>query len=388
MTCYLLFGSATPVYFIFSVLTYLIALVILFPKGIGPKIFSIILFYILGAISELFFYYVYIISMGFTILDVRNSIALNLGPLLFTYFLTFVLVLLIKNTKSFVLLFRQTKSPGLFVVTSISPMFIIVVYFSFLKYLLDQVDYESMVLVSICSIILFLAIFILFSIIYANLISQSIESKYNYEYAENVKSLLMDLKAFKHDFNNMLNGFKGCILKENLDELKEYCTDWETSYIPANANIYNLGYIQNPAVFGVILQKLEVLKNLNTEVNILSDIDFNTVIDITNLCRIIGIVLDNAMEASLVSKDKRLIINIFEDKNYTTLIVKNTFSGEIDLNNIYNSSKGEGRGTGLRSMERILLKYKKVVHSFFIDEFNMFTQQFVIPREYGGIISN
>ena len=256
----------------------------------------------------------------------------------------------------------------------VSPILVIVAYFSFLKYFVHAMDHESMVLISISSIMLFLALFILFVAMYAKLLSQSIESKYNYEYAVNVKSLLTDLKEFKHDFNNMLNGFKGCLLKGDIEEIKKYFMDWEESFMPANINFYNLGYIQNPAIFGVFLQKLDAFKNMRTKINILHDVSFDTIIDITSLCRIIGIVLDNAIEASIVSKDKRLTISILEDSSFTTVIVKNTFDGDINLNNIYNSSKGEGRGTGLRSMDRVLSKYKKVAHSFFIDE-----SQYVYP---------
>lgn len=381
MTCYLLFGSATPIYFVCSVLTYFIALIISFPKAVAVKVYSVGLFYVLGAISELLFYYIYVISMRFTILEVQQSITLNLGPLLFTYFLTFALVLIIKNTKSFVSLFHQAKSPLIFTLMGISPIIVIVVYFSFLKYLVDKIDQESIVLISIFSIILFLALFILFVTMYASLLSKSIESKYNYEYAVNVKSLLTDLKEFKHDFNNMLNGFNGCILNGDVDQLREYCKDWGTSFIPANPNIYNLGYIQNPAVLGLFLQKLDILRELKTEINILADVNFDTIMDMASLCRIIGIVLDNAIEASIESNNKMLVINIFEDDISTTIIIKNSHKYDIDINNIYKSSKGDGRGNGLHSMARILSKYKEVAHSFFIDDENLFTQQFNIPRK-------
>ncbi len=207
MPIYRYIGTATPVYLLLCILTYITGLSLIYHKGLTLKVFAVCLFYILGAISELCFYYIYVIAMEYSISEVQKSISLNTGPLLFTYFLTIILMFLFKNTKTFTQLYHQAKYPVVFVLTGVSPIVIIIIFFTFLKYLVDELNHEALILISICSVLLFLTLFLLFAGMYVRLLNQSIESKLNLEYANNIKALLTDLSEFKHDFNNMLNGF-------------------------------------------------------------------------------------------------------------------------------------------------------------------------------------
>ncbi|MEL7657295.1 MAG: GHKL domain-containing protein, partial [Bacillota bacterium] len=287
---------------------------------------------------------------------------------------------IIKNTKSFTLLIHQAKYPIVFLLTGASPIVVIITYFTFLKYF-AELNREVLLFISSTSVMLFLTLFIIFAGMYAKLLDQTFESKYNLEYANNVKALLTDLREFKHDFNNMMNGFKGCVCKGNIEDLHKYCEDFEASFLPADNNIYNLGQIQNPAVFGVFVLNLEQIKALHSEVNIMESVAFDTILDNASLCRVMGVILDNAIEAAGASKEKRLIIDILADTVYTSVIIKNSYRGKLDLNNLHPSSKDEGRGAGLYSLEKILNKHKSIVHSFYIDESNYFTQQLSIPNK-------
>lgn len=381
MINYFFMGTHTPIYVLLCILTYFVFLTLLFHDGVILSIFSICLFYILGAISELFFYYIYVITMGFSIDLIQKSVVLTMGPLLFTYFLIFIFTFIIKNTKSFTILIHQAKYPIVFLLTGASPIAVIIAYFTFLKYFAEELNREVLLFISITSVMLFLTLFIIFAGMYAKLLDQTFESKYNLEYANNVNALLTDLREFKHDFNNMLNGFKGCIMKGNIEDLRKYCEDFETSFVPADHNIYNLGRIQNPAVFGVFVHNLEQIKELHSDVNIMESVTFDTILDGASLCRVLGVILDNAIEAAGSSDEKRLIIDILADTEYTSVIIKNSFHGKLDLNNLHHSSKDEGRGTGLYSLEKILSKHKSIVHSFYIDDSNYFTQQLSIPNK-------
>lgn len=69
----------------------------------------------------------------------------------------------------------------------------------------------------------------------------------------------------------------------------------------------------------------------------------------------LSILLDNAIEATLKSVDKILVINIFEEDKEIIIEVKNTFSGNIDVDNlgeIHYSTKGDKRGLGIYSALR------------------------------------
>ena len=67
------------------------------------------------------------------------------------------------------------------------------------------------------------------------------------------------------------------------------------------------------------------------------------------------ILLDNAIDSCLKSVDKILIINLYEDNNSIIIEIKNTFSGDLDVEKLGESNystKGQKRGFGLYSALR------------------------------------
>lgn len=375
---YLLIGSETLLYVVSSLAIYFGGLCIAFRSGFLTKLFSLVTFYIACALAELVFFYIYILSMEIPLEEVQKSISLNSGPLLLGYAIVFVMVFMLRHIKAVMLTFRQAKYPPFFILAGIAPIVIIVAYFSFLNALMNSMSKNGIILVSVLSVFMSLTMFLIFIGMLDLQFRRSIENKYNAEYAKNVKSLLSDLREFRHDFNNILNGFKGCVLSGDIDEIRRYIGDMEEDFVPANKNLYNIGYIQNPAVFGCVLKKVEKLKDLNTEINILNEITLNTELDAASLCRIFGILFDNAIEAAVQSTKKKIYVNIFEDSQMATIIMKNSFEGEINMANLQ-TTKGENRGVGLFSLNKILAKNKNILHSTFIDQDGLFTQQITIP---------
>ena len=76
-----------------------------------------------------------------------------------------------------------------------------------------------------------------------------------------------------------------------------------------------------------------------------------------DLYNIIGVFLDNAKEASLESKEKRVAVEMYETDNDLHIIIANTYKGKIDIEKINEygySSKGKNRGTGLHLVNKIV----------------------------------
>jgi len=85
----------------------------------------------------------------------------------------------------------------------------------------------------------------------------------------------------------------------------------------------------------------------------------------------LSLILDNAVEASLNSADKILVINLYEENNQIFIEVKNSFSGIMnvdDLGKVNYSSKDKRRGFGLYSALRNNEVYLtvKVINNLFI----------------------
>lgn len=103
-------------------------------------------------------------------------------------------------------------------------------------------------------------------------------------------------------------------------------------------------------------------KGINVSVNISKQIENSFLKDIDtknfkNLVRIIGVYLDNAIEASYTSLDKKLGIEIYLIKDKIEIIITNTFNNNVNLDKIGKesfSTKGKNRGHGLLLVSKIL----------------------------------
>lgn len=79
--------------------------------------------------------------------------------------------------------------------------------------------------------------------------------------------------------------------------------------------------------------------------------------DFKDLTRILGVYLDNAIEAASASKEKKLGIEIYKLKDNVEMIISNTYDNVIDEEKVGNekySTKGKNRGHGLLLVKKIL----------------------------------
>ena len=83
-----------------------------------------------------------------------------------------------------------------------------------------------------------------------------------------------------------------------------------------------------------------------------------------DLCRILGIYLDNAVEAAGETEEKELKFNIIQDNGSTVIVIMNSFINKgISISNMEKqgfSTKGEGRGLGLSNVVQVLGQYENV----------------------------
>ena len=127
------------------------------------------------------------------------------------------------------------------------------------------------------------------------------------------------------------------------------------SNIDFNTHIENIPYGLN----GILYQKIYPFLN-NLEIKINNEIYYD-IFEVLNprrynvLVEKIVISLDNAIEASLKSVDRILIINLYEENNYIVIEVQNSLVDSIDvdfLGSINYSTKKRNSGLGLFSAMR------------------------------------
>lgn len=126
-------------------------------------------------------------------------------------------------------------------------------------------------------------------------------------------------------------------------------------------------------------------KNIKVSVNISKNIEDSFLgklqtNDFKQLTRIIGVYLDNAIEASSLSEDKKLGIELYLIKDKINIIISNTFNNNVEsekIGNIRFSTKGKNRGHGLLLVKSIL-NNSSIFESKNEIKGNIFTQKLTI----------
>ena len=75
-----------------------------------------------------------------------------------------------------------------------------------------------------------------------------------------------------------------------------------------------------------------------------------------HITKVLGVLLDNAIDASKQSKEKKVIISVSSSKSKVIFSIENTFKGKLDISKIGNgyTTKGSGHGYGLRLVKDIM----------------------------------
>ena len=117
--------------------------------------------------------------------------------------------------------------------------------------------------------------------------------------------------------------------------------------------------MQNPALYSIISDKYNLAErnNIKMSLNISTDLN-NLRIDDYSLTRIVGILLDNSIEASKECNSKIVNISFEENKNKQSIIIENTFKNKnLPIQKLYEkefSTKKNNSGLGLWEVKKIL----------------------------------
>ena len=122
---------------------------------------------------------------------------------------------------------------------------------------------------------------------------------------------------------------------------------------------------------GLFYYKVYDMKNndietfINISNKITKDLDRLDSKTLTKLCKILGILLDNAKDAAKDSKDKLVVIDLYKEKKNIIVYIENSINNEkeIDINKMKlkgYSTKGNNRGYGLYIVNKLLNNNNKL----------------------------
>lgn len=220
---------------------------------------------------------------------------------------------------------------------------------------------------SIISNIMNFIIFIVFSLLLFNSYRTTqkvdkISNEYNslLNYLDKYEKELVDKRKLIHDFKNQLIVIRGYVDKDI--KLKEYLND----IIEEHKNIKEAKIIKNidklpKGLKGLVYYKLsQVDDNLKISLNVKSKFKgfekLNSK-DNRNILKIIGILIDNAIESSTNSKDKYILIEILMNNGIFEIKIINSCNNNLEKSKIMDigfSTKGKDRGYGLSLVKDIM----------------------------------
>lgn len=233
-------------------------------------------------------------------------------------------------------------------------------------------------------------LFCIFMILLVLLISEFFKIKTKDEEQKQFLKIMGDYEIIldktrenRHEMINnllVLKGEKNKNSRRYNDILDELIKQYDTNKMSSYSGLYKLPN----GLKGLVYYKIARIKN--------NDVNFRTIIsdkmydEFNNLdtkiyykvCKIMGILIDNAVEASINSKEKTLLIYIYEQCNGNIVIsIENSYNALLDIHDINKkgySTKGKNRGLGLfianRTIEeeKLLRLRQYVFESTFISE--------------------
>ncbi|MBQ9314537.1 MAG: GHKL domain-containing protein [Clostridia bacterium] len=181
-------------------------------------------------------------------------------------------------------------------------------------------------------------------------------------YNETLIKMYDGIRSLKHDFVNFVQALDGYIKCNDIDGVKSLIDSIYTECKSiCNMETLNPEIINNPGVYNLLVNKYRLACDKNIIMNVEVNCDLSNLdISIYNLCRILGILLDNAIEAVKECKEKIINVRFIKELDFNIVIVENSYQKDkIDIDKIFEKgystkTKNDTHGLGLWKVKDIV----------------------------------
>lgn len=208
------------------------------------------------------------------------------------------------------------------------------------------------------------------------------------EYTETIEDMATGLRGFRHDHRNILLGFKELIDTKNIDGIKNYyqlhMISFTESTAIADSRLEGLKRIERPELKSVISAKLIHAQhsNINVHIEVPDVIKGISDFHIVDLCRVMGILIDNSIEACQEMNSPVLSFLAMANDSGILFLVKNKCPPNMPtISEIFTegfSTKSTGRGIGVNIVTKLCEKNDDLSFRFNISEGDFIQEVFVL----------
>ncbi|MFR5984600.1 MAG: GHKL domain-containing protein [Bacilli bacterium] len=339
----------------------------IFKIKLSKSIFTSIVYIILLVIPDLLTLggaiYIFDVSKEFCYESLSGSIISNFSVL----GIMIILTVSIRKPLKKLINYNLSTNKKIIVMSSITLVMLAIFFYNLIK----TFEFNNNIITYL--VIIVMLICILLYLFKQKIENEKISKKYD-ELLDVMKSYESDIeeqRTLRHETKNEFATIK-CKLqdKENNKTIIEYIDSVIGEKEKAGSTKYSkFKYLPSNGLKGFFYYKFieAEKKGINVSINISKQIENSFLKDIEtkdfkDLARIIGVYLDNAIEASSTSEDKKLGIEMYLIKEKIEIIITNTFNNEINLDKIGKesfSTKGKHRGHGLLLVNKILSENNK-----------------------------
>ena len=183
-------------------------------------------------------------------------------------------------------------------------------------------------------------------------------------YNKSITALYDNVKGFKHDFDNIVSAIGGYVETNDMSGLKDYYYSLrEDCQKTNNIATLNPNIINNPAIYSILCSKYHKADSLGIKINLEFFVDLNEFkINSYEFSRILGILIDNAIDASSECEEKLINIQFRNEYNKSRhiVLVSNTYKDKsINTEEIFEkgkTTKSNHSGLGLWEIRQYIKK--------------------------------
>lgn len=230
----------------------------------------------------------------------------------------------------------------------------------------DNINNIYMFIITVCIIVLSILEFILFNKIIKNAKQEADKDKLIFQYEiENkhysqISEILEDMRIIKHNLKNSLIIIDAYNKSNQKDKLQKYIDE-----LLDKTNVFVVPQIDEENIITSYLNyKTEQAKSNNIKVSIQNNLTQTIKIEKSDICQVVGNIMDNAIEANEKNSNKFIELNMYNKHNYLIITSKNPINEPLlKKDDIIPTTKNDiaNHGFGIKSIKKITEKYEGTV---------------------------
>ena len=194
---------------------------------------------------------------------------------------------------------------------------------------------------------------------------EKLNSEYNtvFDYVQNFENWIDDEQMYRHELKNSLSMLRGMVrekkAKKKIEDMLNVNIIVEDEYIEQLKNVPKGG------LKGLLYYKIAIAGNKKVKMvaevseKVKKKIEQMDTKTLRQLCILLGIYIDNAIEAAEKTKKRLVTIEIYLKEGNLQFVISNSYKDEISLEKMSQkgySTKGKNRGNGLYYAQKVISK--------------------------------